>query len=200
STRVRSWTPLAGPYHGFLITHNEAISIADYFTSRDGSKVTWRPTVHYAYHPADDAVLSLHELAGRNWQVQPEKRLMMAEITSGIDELGVLLMGNPKGVFWYGSRLSTEEARQLAPYNSATSLQVAAGVLGGVVAAIERPEAGMVEADELDHARVMEVARPYLGPVVGVWGDWSPLQDRNVLFPEEIDPSDPWQFTNILVR
>src|SRR5258708_15854922 len=30
-TRVRSWTPLEGPYHGFLITHGASISIADYF-------------------------------------------------------------------------------------------------------------------------------------------------------------------------
>jgi len=29
ATRVRSWTPLYGPYHGFLITHGESISIAD---------------------------------------------------------------------------------------------------------------------------------------------------------------------------
>ncbi|WP_027133641.1 homospermidine synthase [Geminicoccus roseus] len=200
STRVRSWTPLAGPYHGFLITHNEAISIADYYTCRDGDTVTWRPTVHYAYHPCDDAVLSVHEFAGRNWQMQPAQRLLMDEISDGIDELGVLLMGNPKGVFWYGSRLSTHEARELAPFNSATSLQVAAGVLGGVVAAIESPAMGMVEADQLDHRRVMEVARPYLGPVVGAWSDWTPLQDRGVLFPEDLDPSDPWQFKNILVR
>src|SRR5665213_221084 len=32
STRVRTWTPMAGPLHGFLITHNEAISIADYYS------------------------------------------------------------------------------------------------------------------------------------------------------------------------
>ena len=30
ATRVRSWTPLEGPFHGFLVTHNESISIADY--------------------------------------------------------------------------------------------------------------------------------------------------------------------------
>ena len=29
ATRVRSWTPLEGPYHGFLVTHAESISIAD---------------------------------------------------------------------------------------------------------------------------------------------------------------------------
>ena len=44
TTRVRSWTPLEGPYHGFLITHNEAISIADYLTLRKGNKVCYRPT------------------------------------------------------------------------------------------------------------------------------------------------------------
>ena len=66
----------------------------------------YRPTCHYAYHPCDDAVLSLHELAGKNWHLQNDKRLMMDEIVKGIDELGVLLMGPEKGVYWYGSRLS----------------------------------------------------------------------------------------------
>lgn len=32
STMVRSWTPQAGPFHGFLITHSESISIATYLT------------------------------------------------------------------------------------------------------------------------------------------------------------------------
>jgi homospermidine synthase len=65
ATRVRSWTPLEGPFHGFLITHNESISIADYFTECENGTVQYRPTVNYAYHPCDDAVLSLHELAGK---------------------------------------------------------------------------------------------------------------------------------------
>ena len=69
ATRVRSWTPLEGPYHGFLITHAESISIADYLTLRESTgELAYRPTVHYAYHPSDDTVLSLHELAGRNWK------------------------------------------------------------------------------------------------------------------------------------
>jgi homospermidine synthase len=51
-TRVRSWTPTAQAQHGFLVTHNESISIADYFTLRENGKVVYRPTCHYAYHPA----------------------------------------------------------------------------------------------------------------------------------------------------
>jgi homospermidine synthase len=198
-TRVRSWTPLEGPFHGFLITHSEAISIADYFTVRESDAVAYRPTVHYAYHPCDDAVLSLHELAGKNWHQQPDKRLLMDEITHGIDELGVLLMGHARGAYWFGSRLSIAAARRLEPHNNATSLQVTAAILGGMVWALEHPRAGVVEADRIDHARVLEIARPYLGELVGVYSDWTPLLDRGGLFPEQVDREDPWQFSNFRV-
>jgi len=199
STRVRTWTPLEGPFHGFLITHGESISIADYLTHREAGKLAYRPTVHYAYHPCDDAVLSVHELAGKNWAMQERQRLMMEEITEGIDELGVLLMGHAKGAYWYGSRLSVEEARALVPHNNATSLQVTVAVLAGIVWAIENPAEGVVEPDEIDHRRALEICGPYLGPVVGVYGDWTPLQDRGALFPEDLDRDDPWQFKNIRV-
>jgi homospermidine synthase len=200
STRVRSWTPVEGPFHGFLITHNESISIADYYTVRNAAgAVAYRPTAHYAYHPCDDAVLSVHELAGKNWAMQPRQRLMMAEITSGIDELGVLLMGHSRGAYWFGSRLDIATARALAPHNNATSLQVTAAVLAGMVWAMENPRAGVVEADELDHARCLEIMRPYLGEVVGEYSDWTPLQDRAKLFAEDLATDDPWQFQNFRV-
>jgi homospermidine synthase len=199
ATRVRSWTPLEGPFHGFLITHNESISIADYLTVRENGAATYRPTVHYAYHPCDDAVLSLHEFAGKNWHLQAEQRLMMHEIVRGTDELGVLLMGHAKGAYWYGSRLTIEDARRLVPYNNATSLQVTAAVLAGLVWAIENPRAGVVEADDVSWQRVLEVASPYLGELVGVYGDWTPLSDRGRLFAEDTDQMDPWQFKNFRV-
>jgi homospermidine synthase len=199
STRVRTWTPGEGPFHGFLVTHNEAISIADYYTVRNDSQVLYRPTVHYAYHPCDDAVLSVHEIAGKNWKLQPEKRLMMDEIVAGVDELGVLLMGHKKGALWFGSRLSIDAARKLCPHNNATSLQVTVAVLAGMVWAIENPNAGPVEADEMDHARCMEICRPYLGEVLGAYTDWTPLADRERLFPEQVDRDCPWQFKNFRV-
>ena len=199
STRVRTWTPLEGPFHGFLVTHNESISIADYYTLKQGGTVRYRPTVHYAYHPCDDAVLSLHEIAGKNWTIQAGKRLLMREIVDGIDELGVLLMGHKKGAYWYGSRLSIHEARKLMPHNNATSLQVTAAVLAGMIWAIENPYSGIVEADAVGHARVLEIARPYLGEVVGIYSDWTPLQDRSRLFTESVDSECPWQFKNFRV-
>lgn len=199
SQRVRTWTPLEGPFHGFLITHGESISIADYFTVRDGDAVVYRPTVHYAYHPCDDAVLSLHELAGKNWTTQRAKRLMMDEIVGGIDELGVLLMGHARGAYWYGSQLSIGDARKLAPHNNATSLQVTVAVLAGMIWAMENPAMGVVEPDDMDFQRILEICRPYLGNVVGAYSDWTPLEGRGRLFPEDVDTSDPWQFKNFRV-
>lgn len=199
ATRVRSWTPLEGPFHGFLVTHSESISIADHLTVRENGAVVYRPTVHYAYHPCDDAVISLHEVAGKHWQMQPKQRIIRDGITEGMDELGVLLMGNPRGVYWYGSRLTIEQARALAPFNNATSLQVAAGLLGAMAWALRHPDMGVVEPDDIDYQLVMEVATPYLGEVTGVWGDWTPLKDRSALFPEPKDADDPWQFLNFRV-
>ncbi len=198
-TRVRTWTPLEGPFHGFIITHNESISMADYFTVRDGKKVVYRPTVHYAYHPCDAAIMSMHEIAGKNLKQQKRQRLIVDEITSGRDELGVLLMGHKKGAYWYGSQLDIHEARKLTPYNNATSIQVCAPVLSGIIWALENPDRGLVEADEMDFARNLEICMPYLGPVVGKYSDWTPLQGRGALFPENIDKADPWQFKNFRV-
>ncbi|MCZ7660061.1 MAG: saccharopine dehydrogenase NADP-binding domain-containing protein [Xanthobacteraceae bacterium] len=199
-TRVRSWTPTAQAQHGFLVTHNESISIADYFTLREDGKVIYRPTCHYAYHPCDDAVLSLHEMAGGAWKAQATWHILSEEdIVDGIDELGVLLYGHAKNAYWYGSQLSIEETRRLAPYQNATGLQVTSAVLAGIVWMLENPERGIVEADEMDFRRCLEVQRPYLGPVVGHYTDWHPLQDRGDLFPEDVDHADPWQFKNVLV-
>ncbi|MEX2151669.1 MAG: saccharopine dehydrogenase C-terminal domain-containing protein [Steroidobacteraceae bacterium] len=199
ATRVRTWTPEAKHFHGFLITHGESISISDFLSVRQNERVLYRPTVHYAYHPADNAVLSVHEFCGRNYQLQERKRIMMGDITSGIDELGVLLAGHAKNAFWYGSQLSIDEARKLAPHNSATSLQVTVAALSGMIWAIENPAAGVVEPDEIDFRRNLEICMPYLGPVVGKFTDWTPLFDRGRLFPEDLDESDPWQFKNIRV-
>jgi homospermidine synthase len=200
-TRVRSWTPTAQAQLAFLVTHNESISIADYFTLRESGKVVYRPTCHYAYHPCDDAVLSLHEMAGSGWQMQPEWTILdERDIVDGIDELGVLLYGHVKNAYWFGSQLSIEETRRLAPYQNATGLQVTSAVLAGIVWMLENPDRGIVEADDMDFRRCLEIQRPYLGPVIGRYTDWTPLKHRGELFPETLHRDDPWQFSNVLVQ
>ena len=103
-------------------------------------------------------MLSLHEMAGAAWKRQPEWKILDEhEIVDGIDELGVLLYGHAKNAYWYGSQLSIEETRKLAPYQNATGLQVTSAVLAGVVWMLENPDRGLVEADEMDFRRCLEI-------------------------------------------
>ena len=202
NTRIRTWCPTLGAQYGLLVTHNEAISIADFFTLRDKKgKLDFRLTCHYAYHPSNDAILALDEMFGAGGKAQPVQHVLEEhEILDGSDELGVLLYGHDKNAYWYGSQLTVEEARKLAPYQNATGLQVSSAVLAGMVWALENPQSGIVETDEMDYRRCLEVQMQYLGPVKGYYTDWTPLEGRGHLFKEDLDTKDPWQFRNILVR
>ncbi|MCX8516046.1 MAG: saccharopine dehydrogenase NADP-binding domain-containing protein [Alphaproteobacteria bacterium] len=197
-TRVRSWTPEDGPYHGFIIPHIESIAIADFLSTEVNGKL-YRPTTHYAYHPCDAAVLSLHEMAGDNFRLQPKKRVIIDEVIDGMDELGVLLMGHKKNAYWYGSRLTIAQVRQVALNNNATTLQVTASAMAAMVWAVKNPLAGLCEPDDLPFDQILSTCLPYLGDMVGRYTDWNPLYERNSLFPEDLDPLDPWQFKNFRV-
>ena len=91
--------------------------------------------------PATTPCCSLHELFGRAGEVQSAHHILgEAEILDGVDELGVLLYGHARNAYWYGSQLSVEETRALAPYQNATGMQVTSAVLAGMVWALENPK------------------------------------------------------------
>jgi homospermidine synthase len=173
ATRIRSWTPAAGEGDAFLISLFDAVAMSDYLSVHRNGRLIYRPTVYYAYRPCDDAQRSLLELEERGWQWQSRSRLLKDGLNGGEDELGVLLLGPRFGGYWYGSRLSLEEARRQAPCNSATSLQVAAGVLSGLSWVQRHPCAGLVEPGDLAHDFILRTAGRYLGAVGGVMTNWA---------------------------
>lgn len=197
-TRVHSWSPTPGAQFGYLLSGHHAISIADYFTLGDADAPDYRPTCHSACHPCDAALLSLHEMFGAGVPQRDTHVLEGGEIRDGCNELGVLLYGHARGALWYGSRLSAAEAKRLSPYQNAAGLQVSSAMLAGIFWALDNPDRGIVEAEEMDHAACLDIQRRYLGPVEGRYTDWTPLSGRLEHFPEDIDDSDPWQFRNIL--
>ena len=203
-TWVRSYVPRGGPILGMVIRHGEAFTICDHLTVRDDRGLPlYRPTVHYAYCPTDAAIMSVHELRGRNWAMQPRQRIMNDEIVSGRDELGVLLMGHPLTAWWTGSQLTIDEARALVPNQNATTLQVAASIIGALTWMLEHPDRGVLVPDDLPHDEVLRVAAPFLGTCASQQVDWDPLRGRTDLYEgwvhPQVDPTDPWQFTNFLV-
>ncbi len=204
-TWVRSWVP-AGEILGMVIRHGEAYTMSDHLTVwNDDGKAKYRPTVHYAYHPTDAAIMSVHELRMRNWKMQSQQRLLTNAIVSGRDELGVLVMGHDYKSWWTGSLLSIDESRAILPGQNATTLQVACSVLAATAWMIDNPNAGVNVPDDLPWSYVLDIAYPYLGTFHSGPVDWDPLATRNDLFPGfgngplRIDPSDPWQFANFVV-
>jgi homospermidine synthase len=207
-TFVHSWVPAGGPIIGMVVRHAESFTISDHLTVWDdtieGRLAVYRPTVHYAYMPCDNGILSLHELAMRNYQLQPTLRIMSDEIVDGMDELGVLLMGHGLTTWWTGSQLDIHEARRLVHGQNATTLQVAAGVLAGLMFMIDNPRKGILVPDELPFGEILEVASSYLGPCPSVRTSWTPLESRSRLFGKwgapSVDAADLWQFASFALE
>lgn len=202
TTLVRSWVPLGGEIIGMVVRHGEAFTISDHLTVWDGDEAVYRPTVHYAYLPADVAIASWLECRMQGYKLQKKQRIMGDEIASGIDELGVLLMGHDLTAWWTGSQLGIDETRRLALHQNATTLQVAASVLGALTWMLDHPEKGLCVPDDLDHHEVLAVANPYLGPCPSSRSEWTPLLNRVDPFegyrcPRPSD-EDVWQFGTFL--
>ncbi len=204
NTYVRSWVPLGGEILGMVIRHGEAFTIGDYLTVYDGDVPIYRPTVHYAYLPCDDAIASLHEFRMHNYAIQERQRILNDEIIEGRDELGVLLLGHDLNGWWVGSQLDIHQARQLVPHQNATTLQVAASVLGALFWMIRNPQRGLNVPEQLPDDEVLTVANPYLGPTPSLQTDWNPLRNRYdpfVNFGGRMpDPEDMWQFDTFLFK
>ena len=96
NTWVVSWVPHYC-IRGMIIRHGEAFTISDRLTVWDDGLPVYRPTVHYAYCPCDAALVSLEELRGRDYDLQPSQRILSDEIVGGADILGALLMGHAYG-------------------------------------------------------------------------------------------------------
>lgn len=202
NTWVRSWVP-SGEIIGLAIRHGEAFTLSDFLTVRSGEIPIYRPTVHYAYLPCDAALASVHELKMRSYEMQTDERIMNDEIIDGKDELGVLLMGHHLNGWWVGSQLDIHEARRLVPHQNATTLQVAAALLGALDWMIRNARRGLCIPENLPHEEILKVANPYLGPCLSIQTGWTPLQNRFEPFAgyryPQLRKDDMWQFEAFLV-
>jgi homospermidine synthase len=187
-TRVKSWSPNALDFTGYLITHNESLSIAEYLTLGRADAPAYRPTVYYAYHPCDATVESLSLLEGNTDEKVRRKRILMDEVISGMDELGIFLISGTYPSFWLGSNLSIEKARKQLPHNNATSLQVVASVIAALKWIEANPGAGVIESEELPWRFIYEKSEPYWAPMTTASIKWQPVPGGRLAFQEFLSP------------
>ena len=202
NTWVVTWVPNYC-IRGMVVRHGEAFTISDKLTVWKNGKAIYRPTVHYAYCPADVAIASLNELRGYDYQLPEKQRILNDDITSGSDILGALLMGHGYNSWWTGSDLSIEESRRLVPHQNATTMQVAISVVAATMWMIQNPDQGVVVPDDLPHDYILKIAKPYLGKFISKPSDWTPLKHYVNAFngynKPDIDRKDVWQFKNFLI-
>ncbi|MDR3624289.1 MAG: saccharopine dehydrogenase NADP-binding domain-containing protein [Chlamydiales bacterium] len=184
---VRSWVP-SGPIIGMIIRHGESYTLCKKLSVYENGKAIYRPTVHYAYQLCNDAVTSLQDLEKTNWKSTPKTRILNDEIISGHDELGCLLMGHDFDSWWIGSILDIDAARKLVPHQSATTVQVAIGVVAAMVFAITHPRLGFCVPDDLDHEFILTIAKPYLGTFLSTKASFHP------------EFAKKWQLTEFLLK
>lgn len=165
---VKSWVPNGGEFEGYCIRHSESITINEYFTTYDK---TYSPSVYYVYQPCESTVDSLNELINRNLCLQNSTRIIKSEITSGMDELGVLFLGDDFA-WWHGSQMTIENANQLVYGENATSVQVAGSMIAAIIWMIKNPQKGYVEPEEIPFNEILEIGDMYWQNIISIKSNW----------------------------
>lgn len=159
-TKVKSWVPSCGNHEAYLVTHHEATSISNMLSYKNK-----RPTVYFAYMPCKHTVDSLHLLDKK----VKKKKILRDDIISGSDEMGALLVAKDFS-YWFGSILDYNQVS--VEHNSATSLQVTIAVIAGIAWMLKNPNKGIIEAEDIDHNFILDIAKPYLGHYGGTFTDF----------------------------
>jgi homospermidine synthase len=197
NTLVESFVP-TGNYVGMAIRHEESFSISNYLTVKNGNKVTYRPTVHYCYHPSMDCLASIYELQSNGYADPPKKRVMREDVIEGRNELGCFIMSRNYGCWWIGSILTHEETKELLYPFSSTIIPVAAGMISGIVYAFNHPNEGVIHPENMDEAESMKYILPYLGTFKSFHvPDWQPKIEGG--YATTKPRTKDWVFEKLLV-
>jgi len=169
---AQSYCPLSKNFIGMMIRHEENMTIGDTLTIKQDGKIVYKPTVFYVYHPCNDTMMSLYELKEKNYTYQHWYRLLTTEIIDGRDELGITFFMENGDIFWIGSLLDIDEAREVCEhkldhFTNATIIQVIGGYLSGIFYLIQmmykKKYVGVLCADDLPHQPIFEKMKPFYG-------------------------------------
>lgn len=218
-TSAHSYTPGYKNYIGLLIRHGENITIGETMSTYktiDGKKVRqWSPSVYYVYHPTNDTMASTYELKEKNYKYQDNTRLFTSEIIDGIDELGLTFFLGNGDIFWIGSLLDIDEARDIYEnkFNdkiNATMVQVVGGYLSGIMHILElnkqKKYNGVMVPEDLPYKEVYKKMKPFYGEFVfKKVEDWDyNMKTRSITFRDykehAFNKNPEWKLRDFLIN
>lgn len=169
---AKTYTPLNKNTIGMLIRHEETYTICRKLTIKDNSNnIIYKPSCYYIYSPCDSSVASINEVKDKE-KYQDNRRLMTNDIIEGRDELGCTLFFEDGDIYWVGSLLDIEEARELLNHEydhliNATNMQVLGGYMGSIFYLIdnikEKQYKGLLCPEEMPIDTFIKNTRPFFG-------------------------------------
>jgi len=218
-TYAHSYTPGYKNYIGILIRHGENITIGEemstYKTEKDKKIRTWSPSVYYVYHPTQDTMASLYELKEKNYKYQDNTRLFTKDIIDGRDELGLTFFLGNGDIFWIGSLLDIDEARDIYENKfddkiNATIVQVVGGYLSGIFHILDLNKKnkynGVMVPEDLPYNTFYNKMKPFFGEFVFTKvDDWDyNMKTRSITFRDykekTIIKNPEWTLKDFLVN
>ena len=161
---AESYEPMRGKLKGRLIPHSENNTLTNYLKFNN-----YKPSTYYVYDSSKISQESLEIAKERNYEIQEDFHILMAkEIISGYDSVGALLLFKDQSRnFWFGSVVTNDYVKDINMNINATTIQVAAGILGGIDWMLRNKNKGICfpEAIEENPRKFIDKVRPLLGNI-----------------------------------
>ena len=192
--KCRTYYP-DGAFEGFLVPHEETITIAKSLEVKDGSSVIYRPSVMFVYSPCefsrryfsnakvnDYPIPDLNkpmDCENKNGQtivrgyLYPEKSeiIYQEKIESGTEYVGVLLIGEKFKPVWIGNRIETSflyKNPKNSYWQTPTITPVAMSTLAAVCWMIKnKDKGGIYFPDDIpDYKYILKIAEKYISKTI----------------------------------
>lgn len=208
-----------GKFEGFLVPHEETITIANSLEVREGNNVIYRPTVMFIYSPCDHATKYLQDskvnefpnvdlnkpqdcenINGLNiirGHIYPEKCEIVynEKISDGTEYVGVLLLGDNFKPVWIGNRVEPTflyKKRDASYWQTPTITPVAMSALSAVCWMIKnKDKKGIFFPDDIvDYKHILKIAEKYISKTIYKTLDGQEIEDKLNLNLKDLQAKD----------
>ncbi len=184
-----------GKFEGFIVPHEETITIAKSLEVKIGENIVYRPTVIFLYSPCDFAVKYLKEARVNDYlhpdinkpqdidspignsivrgiKYPEEAEIIYKEnIDNGTEYVGVLLLGSKFAPVWIGNRIESRflyKDKKSSFWQTPTITPVAMSALSATCWMIEhKNEGGIYFPDDIkDYKEIINFAEKYISKTI----------------------------------
>lgn len=192
--KCRTYYP-GGEFEGFLVPHEETITIAQNLEVKEDGQVTYRPTVMFLYSPCTyatnyfknakvndypnpdpDKPADVENLNGTSiirGYVYPQnfEIIYQEKIASGVEYVGILLIGDNFEPVWVGNRVETDflnKDKKSSYWQTPTITPVAMSALSAVCWMLKNKENGGIyfPDDISDYKSIIKTAEKYISKTI----------------------------------